>query len=123
MSEARHPSRPVSISGVTGSSVVVGRARDVINSRVAPAEANPVDSLNELIEELRKVAGTLPVAPDVREEFLAETSTVEAQLRSPKPKQRIIEESLRTIRAILESAAGSAVYTALAASVGRFLSS
>jgi hypothetical protein len=122
MSEERDSSRPVSISGVTGSNVVVGRARDVINTRVASTEGSPAD-LQALLEELRRAARTLPVTRDVQEEFLAEANTIEAQLRSPRPKQPIIDESLRTIRAILESATGSAVYTALAAGVGRFLSS
>jgi hypothetical protein len=122
MSEERDLSRSVSISGVTGSNVVIGQARDVINNQMTSPGASSVDSLAALLEELRKVAPTLPVTQDLREEFLAETSTIEAQLRSPKPKQAIIEESLRTIRAVLESVAGSAVFTALASSVGRFIS-
>jgi len=55
-------------------------------------------------------AGDLPLTGEELAEADAEAATIEAQLRSPKPKRRIIRESLSVLTGLLIGAGGSAVY-------------
>jgi hypothetical protein len=63
--------------------------------------------------ELRKQIDTLGLPPDTRSEIDADLTTVEVQSRSPKPRVPIIKEALKSIRSVLENAAGSATGAAL----------
>lgn len=53
------------------------------------------------------LAGSLELDTAMTAELTAELATVEAQVSSSRPKRSILHESLSSIRAILESAAGS----------------
>jgi AbiTii len=58
-----------------------------------------------------RIAGALPqlqLSPDHEAEVKAELATIEAQVGSPKPKRGVITESLRSLRTVLEGAAGGA---------------
>jgi hypothetical protein len=55
--------------------------------------------------------GGLPLAGDELAEAEAEVATLEAQLRSPKPKRRIVREALGVLAGLLIGAGGNAVYT------------
>ncbi|MCD8498101.1 MAG: hypothetical protein LRZ85_08525 [Alphaproteobacteria bacterium] len=70
---------------------------------------NEIDfgQLNEFIERLEKSLSELTLDKEQAAELSSEVSTVKAQTASPKPKQNIIKESLRSIRTILEGAAGN----------------
>jgi hypothetical protein len=69
----------------------------------------PLDAAAVLafLEELKRSVELLGLNPDARLEVEAEVRTVEAQLESPKPKQRILRDTLSSLRSILEQAAGS----------------
>jgi len=60
------------------------------------------------LTELREVVEGLGLDQETNQELSSETSTIEAQLRSPRPKSAIVRESLLSIRRILEGAAGGA---------------
>jgi hypothetical protein len=62
---------------------------------------------------LRKQIDTLGLPADTRSEIDADLTTVEAQSKSPKPRVPIIKEALKSIRSVLENAAGSAAGAAL----------
>ena len=47
--------------------------------------------------------------PEDRAEMAAEVETLESQRRSPRPKRVIVREALRSIRSIVEQAAGGAI--------------
>ena len=66
-----------------------------------------VDSLRELVVEIRAVVTAIGLSADESEELHAELATVDAQLGSPRPKWRLIREGLSSARTILENAAGT----------------
>ena len=70
-------------------------------------ESVDVHKLAKLVESLKNDIARINVSPDIQNELAAETATLEAQVKSPKPKQVIIRESLSTIRRILEGAGGA----------------
>ena len=56
------------------------------------------------IEELKKHIARLKLEPEEISNLEAEVRTIEAQIGSPKPKASILDESLSSMRAILEVA-------------------
>ncbi len=90
------------IQGVSGSQIQVN----------SPGARQQQGMSHEQLVEMRKlvelVEGGLRGATDSEEvrELRAEVQTLRAQSESPKPKRSIIRESLSSLRAILEGAAG-----------------
>lgn len=70
-------------------------------------------TISEFIKALQDGLVSLSLPQEQLSEIKAEIATVEAQIGSAKPKSSIIGESLRTIRSILEEAAGSLVASGL----------
>ncbi len=70
--------------------------------------------VQELSVELRK----LNLRPDLNDEIEAEIRTVKAQLESPKPKKLIVEESLKSIKTILEGTTGNILASGLINQIG-----
>jgi hypothetical protein len=62
-----------------------------------------------LAKEIRASLPRLSLGKAASDELTSELGTLEAQSKSPKPKHGIIKESLRSVRTILEGAAGNAV--------------
>ena len=56
------------------------------------------------IEELKKHIARLKLEPEEKTNLEAEVRTIEAQIGSPEPKPSILDESLGSMRAILEAA-------------------
>jgi hypothetical protein len=69
--------------------------------------ANYQNDLRQVVEEIRSVMNATKLTVEAKEELRAEVETVEAQVRSPKPKHTIIRESLQSARHILEHAVGA----------------
>lgn len=67
------------------------------------------EDIASFIEELKSSLDSLNLATEEQNEILAEINTVNAQVDSPKPKTIILGESLKTIKAILESVAANAM--------------
>lgn len=78
-------------------------------------------SIHNFIDDLRGQSSKLPLNTDDKRELEAEISTIENQLSSPKPKQVIVTESLKSVRAILEGIAGSVIASGLLSQLGMFL--
>lgn len=74
------------------------------------------------VSTLRASIDKLGLDQDSRKELLAEIATTHSQAESPRPKRAVIEESMRTIRTILEGAAGSVLATGFLAELGKLLS-
>ncbi len=77
--------------------------------------------LSELIQSIKAAMSGLALARDVEAELKAEIFTLEHQIASPKPKQVIINESLRSIRSVLEGIAGSVIATGLLAQIASLI--
>ena len=68
-----------------------------------------------IAERLRDALEELEIQGDRLSEFETDLATVEQQLASPNPKRPILREALRSIRTILETAAGGALAIQLVA--------
>jgi hypothetical protein len=71
----------------------------------------PIDpkQLIEFVGKAREALVALGLPATTADELRGELDTLEAQARSPKPKQGIIRESLKSVRTILEGATGNAI--------------
>ncbi|KZN30056.1 hypothetical protein N480_03680 [Pseudoalteromonas luteoviolacea S2607] len=69
--------------------------------------------LLKLVEELKSSIEHLELSKEAKSELSAEVATIEMQLASPNPKSMIINESLKSSRAILEGITGSVLATGL----------
>lgn len=67
------------------------------------------ESIQEFVSLLKSKLDEVAFSGDDKAEIEAEVTTIESQVKSPKPKFRIIKESLGTVRRILEGASGSVV--------------
>lgn len=105
--------RQANVSGVNHSVVSIGTAGAIANTVIQPASG--ADTLSDLLAQLEGLLQGMPLDPAARDEVQAEVRTVQAQLGSPRPKRPIVQESLRTIRTLLEGVAGNAAYAHLLA--------
>lgn len=70
---------------------------------------NDIQSLHEFLTELSTALPSLKLKSADSCEVDADIATLNAQAASPKPKRPIITESLKSLRRVLEEAAGHAV--------------
>lgn len=84
---------------------------------------NELDTAKVLsvIDEIKKAVADLNLPRETRDELDAEIATAETQAKSPKPKHRIIRESLHTVRNILEGTTGSLIASGLLAKLNCIL--
>lgn len=68
-----------------------------------------VSKVLSVLDEIKMVVADLTLSAETKEELSAEITTVETQAKSPKPKTKIIRESLHSIRNILEGTTGSLI--------------
>lgn len=80
-----------------------------------------LNSVSQLIQSLKGSVDKLGLDEGRASELNADIITVESQLSSPKPKTTIIKESLRSIRTILEEAAGSSLGAGIIHEIARLL--
>lgn len=76
---------------------------------------------SEFIQQLKSVIFELGLNQQDAAELEAEVLTIEHQVASPKPKQLIITESLKSVRSILEGITGSVLATGLLAQLASFI--
>lgn len=67
-----------------------------------------IDAVGDFIDRLRKELPQIGLSGEKKQEAEAEIATVDAQVRSPRPKTAIIREGLESLGRILEGTAGSA---------------
>ncbi len=77
--------------------------------------------LQKFVEELKNSIESLKLQQEQTQELKEAIATLEIQANSPKPKNIIIDESLRTVRNILEGATGSIAASGLIYQLGLFL--
>jgi hypothetical protein len=83
---------------VTGSTIQQGDHNTVVNYQ---------NDLRAVLDEIRSVLNAARLSADAKQELTSDVETVEAQMKSPKPKFSIIRESLVSARHILEHAVGA----------------
>lgn len=77
--------------------------------------AEEMRSVEVFLTEYRRAeeADDVPVSGEERLELDAEVQTIEAQMRSPKPKRRVVKASLNEVRHLLRGASGSGLFHAI----------
>jgi len=66
-----------------------------------------IDDISSFIVKLKNELASIDLDAVAQGELDSEIATVEAQINSPKPKPKIVKESMRSIRTVLEGASGS----------------
>lgn len=64
------------------------------------------NTITDFIEKVRLSMSELRLNTNESDELISELNTLEAQVKSPKPKINIIHETMKSVRTILEGAAG-----------------
>ena len=86
---------------------IMGNASDTTQTfNFAPQE---VEALADFIGRVRQAIPDLPLQIEQKREIEADLTTIEGQMKSPRPKRNFIEESLKSVRVILEEATGHAL--------------
>ena len=101
------PVNIINIQSMHGSQIVQGSTQTTITNQ--PVTAPDIEDLRRLLTEIKELASKVNIEGDAKDEFDSECATIEAQLKSPRPKRTIIREGLASIRTILEGAAGEAI--------------
>ncbi|WP_458123365.1 AbiTii domain-containing protein [Paenibacillus sp. Z3-2] len=76
--------------------------------------------LSSILKDIKKLYEELQ-EQDTKEELKADIESLEAQLKSPKPKNGIIKEGLKSVRNIAEGVTGSLIATALQGNITSFI--
>ena len=95
--------------GTMSHSQIQGGTRD--STQALEVSGIDLDEMRSIVKDLHASLSSLKLGPAERDELTQEIATIEAQVRSPKPKLAILQESSRSIRNILEGATGSALAT------------
>lgn len=88
---------------VGGSTIQQGTDKSL---QVSVSPEIKIDSVKVFLSQLKNSQKNLGLNSEAKMELEAEIETLEAQTNSPKPKSNIIKEGLKSIRSILEGAAG-----------------
>ena len=80
-----------------------------------------LEQILAFIEQINAKKNDLELDKESASELQSEISTITTQSSSPKPKRKIINESLKSIRSILEGAAGSIAANGLLAQIAKLL--
>lgn len=79
------------------------------SSQNAIFNLNSINDLQTIIDNIENVKNELALSKDSYSELISEIQTLKSQIKSPKPKNVIITESLKTIRNIIEGVVGNAI--------------
>lgn len=85
----------------------------VNSSGVQTYNAAAMKDLPAFMDAMTNAVGKLRLNTSQKEELEAEIATLRAQLASPRPKPSIVREGLRSMKTILEGAAGNVVASGL----------
>lgn len=100
----------------TGHQITIAQGSSSVsatNTTNVSAEPLDIQLVLSLIHELKSALPQLNLRPEDKEEFEAEVKVAEAQLISPRPKIKMIQESLKTLRSLLEGVAGNVLAAGL----------
>ena len=100
----------IQIQNMHGSQIQQGT---INSSQTMVTSVENINTLKEFIIKLKKELPEIQLKPDDYTEMESEIETIEAQLKSTRPKKNILKESAMTIKRILEGAVGSAIAAGL----------
>jgi len=112
------PINIINIGSMSNSTLQQSTTNSTINFNF---ENHKIADLGEVINSLKDIKDTLNISVDIRKELISEIQTLESQIQSPRPKNIIISESLKTIKTVLESVAGNALTPIIVGQITRLL--
>lgn len=100
------PINYIHVEHMVGSQIQQGTSQ---SSQVLTYSGTDFEAIHKLISDLKSQLSELKLNAETQAEVESDIATIEAQIKSPRPKSTIIKESLLSLRTILESAAGSVI--------------
>lgn len=105
---------------ITGSAIQAGSPGATQSFQAAGLDAAAVTGA---LRELLAASGRLGLSPERRNELEADAQTIIAQVESPAPKRVILTEAARSLRTVLEGAAGNILASGALEKLGPLLGS
>ena len=102
----------ISVGNMSGSNIVTGNVQGNVNSFSGDVSGMSTD-VTQFIKAFKENIDQLNLSASVKSEALVEIQTIELQMTSPKPKHSIVNESLKSLRSILEGIVSSSLATGL----------
>lgn len=96
------------VQSMVGSQIQQG-THGSTQSQTQSISQSDLTAIQDLLVKLQQSLGTLGLTSDALAEAQSEIQTIEAQIRSSKPKPVILRESLRTLRNLVEGVASNAL--------------
>ena len=100
------PFNIINIENMSNSAIQQGNVNSTQNSTF---NLNKIDELKELVRLLEDSLEHFQLKTEKQTELIAEVETLKSQSKSPKPKTVIINESLKTVRSLIEGVAAGAM--------------
>jgi hypothetical protein len=88
------------------------------SSQVLTYNNNDIEARLKFVADLKSQLPDLELPSEAEEEVDSDISTIEYQVKSPRPKFAVIKECLLSIRTVLEGIAGNAIAAILLQQVG-----
>lgn len=104
------PINIINVESMTNSAIQQGTTN---SNQSTIFNANDLSKLDEVVRLLEETTAKLDISSEQLSELTSEIETIKSQRKSPKPKRVIINESLKTIRNVIESTAVKAATTGL----------
>lgn len=112
------PINIINIGSMSNSTLQQGSNHSTINFTSGSGDA---PSLGDILQSLKKIQDTLDLSLEDKQELQCELQTLESQQQSPRPKNVIITESLKSVKTILETVIGNAGATLLGQQIALLL--
>lgn len=112
------PVNIINIHSVVGSQIQQGTIGGT-QSQVQPPP--DVGAIRSALTDIRRALSELNLDEQSRKDLEADLATVDAQLVSSRPNRVVVDKCMRSVKSVIESAAGSVVATGLLETLARVL--
>jgi len=100
------PTNYIHVEHMTSSQIQQGTNQ---SSQILTYSVNDFEALTKFIAKLKDQLPELKLGAELRSEVESDVATIEAQIKSPRPKSKIIKECLVSLRTVLEGIAGNVI--------------
>ena len=101
------PVNVINIGNMSNSSIQQGNQNSTQNTYFNSTQKQDLESLISKIDELTKKIENA----GVKNEVIADNETLKAQIKSPKPKNNVIKETLKSLKSAMTNIASKALQT------------
>lgn len=108
-------SHTINVGSMSGSVIQQGTSHSQANVQFKTEE------VTNLVNQIKAALNDLPLSDGAKDELRSDVQTIEPQLSSSRPKLLIVSECLRSMRTILEGAAGDVTAAFLVHEIAKYL--